>query len=782
MVRGGPYGQTGLSETETRQVGSIVMRLFSLSSLVALTGCWPLIPGSWEDYDTASPDDTADTSDSVDTFDSADTTDTAVTTCVDPWEPNDSEATARTVTRGSTTSAALCPGDTDWYRLAGAVGCRVDVALGGPQALGLGVLEEGGFATFGNLGGASVAWIPSESPIHLEVTHATGLETPYTMALSGACPGVGVPSCPSDDVYEPNDDVVSAPRFLVGTELDAVICPNDVDVYYVGVVEACTLEAELTFDGGAGDLDLYLYSANGVLLAQSISASSVERVSWDVVGSGFFRLDVEGYLGDSGPYTLATWMDCGGDTCDDAFEPNDTLGAAAEPALPLDADLILCPPDADWFSFAADDGCVIDAVWSGDGPVDVVMGPADDLQPYAPSSAGAQRWVVQGEPILLAASTTSTDDVTYALEVDARCSDNLTCPSNDVFEPNGDGATAPLLPAQTAIDGVICASEKDFFRVPMGIDCHVGIDLSFLHSQGDLDLRLRDEAGAVVDYSLGISNLETISRFVQDPGVYQIEVFAGGVVAQNAYALSVEADCAAAMPSCVDDDRFEPNDDPGDATPVLRDDYLVAVSCDDHDRYAPPTTSSFSCLKRAWIEAKSGGPFTLEWVDADDRVVASTSSSGGLPADALIQGAVQARVSGATNGVYRLTVAEPYCNTTAYTCGIGDPWEPNDAPSQALAVAFDSEVEGRACGEQDWFAVAGRAGCTLTATLAHLHADGDLALEVQDATGNLAFEDTASDDEVAQVVLSADGPVQIGVVPALGVSNRYTLTATLDCP
>lgn len=114
-----------------------------------------------------------------------------------------------------------------------------------------------------------------------------------------------------------------------------------------------------------------------------------------------------------------------------------------------------------------------------------------------------------------------------------------------------------------------------------------------------------------------------------------------------------------------------------------------------------------------------------------------------------------------------------------------DAREPNDHAGQAVAVHAGTLPDLWLCPEdEDWFAVNARAGATLTASILFLTALGDLALELQDADGNvLARSATDSDEESVTLQVPEDGGYLLRVTGEMspeGDGNGYSLTVALS--
>jgi hypothetical protein len=107
----------------------------------------------------------------------------------------------------------------------------------------------------------------------------------------------------ASDGYEPNDTAQTAvavqlPFASVGARIEA----GDVD-HFSFVNDGSARSIRLTFTHAAGDLDLYVYNAQGQELARSIGTTDEERIE-QALPSGTIVVRVVGYRGATGPYVL----------------------------------------------------------------------------------------------------------------------------------------------------------------------------------------------------------------------------------------------------------------------------------------------------------------------------------------------------------------------------------------------------------------------------------------------------------------------------------------------
>jgi hypothetical protein len=114
-------------------------------------------------------------------------------------------------------------------------------------------------------------------------------------------------------------------------------------------------------------------------------------------------------------------------------------------------------------------------------------------------------------------------------------------------EPNDDISEAYPISAGTHSDLAICpAGDKDFYRFTLGEAQDLVILLSFdnMGGAGDLEMRLYDGQGTIVDGSMGFGNTERIERSLamsnQLPADdYSIEIYPFSASTQNTYTLEL---------------------------------------------------------------------------------------------------------------------------------------------------------------------------------------------------------------------------------------------------
>lgn len=127
------------------------------------------------------------------------------------------------------------------------------------------------------------------------------------LSLGGSQPSTPTPAPPvvdTADALEPNDTPDVAPLLPVPSVRGdlAISTAGDRDLYLFDSPGG-TRTIRIDFDHAEGDLDLYLWSASGQLLGQSTSTSDAEGLT-GTLPAGRYIIDVQGYAGATGAYTL----------------------------------------------------------------------------------------------------------------------------------------------------------------------------------------------------------------------------------------------------------------------------------------------------------------------------------------------------------------------------------------------------------------------------------------------------------------------------------------------
>ena len=348
----------------------------------------------------------------------------------------------------------------------------------------------------------------------------------------------------------------------------------------------------------------------------------------------------------------------------------------------------------------------------------------------------------------------------------------------DALEPNNTSPMSATLEPNTRVEGLTLCDESDWYSFRAFEGDMISISLEFTHDEGDINLRLYTPSNEVLQLSGGQEDGESLSRTINETGVYFAEVFGAGRGVFTEYALEFER-----VRNCPEDDSEE-NDtfdqatvlDP--ATTGLSDRFVCEA---DDDWYAIGLYTD-ETLEITLDFAAQDGDLTLELYDLTGETLLDSSDTEGdqeqLSWTATAPEVVLVRVPGAEGLINR------YDLTTSLTvpeCD-ADEFEPND---DAMAAApLDGEVTGSVCaGDADWYSVRLPADVEVTASLSFPHADGDLSLELIGPDGALVLrEDSDTDDETLTFTPDEPGSYALVVSGPGRTQNSYTLSVSYAEP
>ena len=129
----------------------------------------------------------------------------------------------------------------------------------------------------------------------------------------------------------------------------------------------------------------------------------------------------------------------------------------------------------------------------------------------------------------------------YDLVWFTECDPFPSCVEDDAFAPNHTIATAVAMGWDTALSGVTCGAQDDYFLLPEMPGCTGTATLTFEHDDGDLDLYLETLDGEIDDSSTSETDSENVSTTFTDNVIIRIH---GYNSASNDYRLVTTYDCA----------------------------------------------------------------------------------------------------------------------------------------------------------------------------------------------------------------------------------------------
>ncbi len=422
----------------------------------------------------------------------------------DGLEDNDDQATATPFTPGTPiTLLTSCPGDFDYFEVPVLSGDLVSATVSniGPDAadsMFVQVLDDqGNILRTGNTStlSSSATNVQVGYTGFAYVRAVTGLDDPTTAGISYdvAVNVVTPPPC-LPDANEPNDTLATATPITPGNPaITAYGCGTaDSDVYSFTANAGDVITASVAYPGSSvGDADMELLDDQGNRLSfanlnfTTPDPLSPNNVAAPYTGTYYLRVFNETVAGPNPGFDHSVNLAVLSASCQtDAFEPNDTIAAAAPfPAGPTSVSTYACDADDDWYavSAASGDAIQVTAAWpsaSFSGGFDI------DMQ------------ITDATGVVLAATTlssTTPDSVTFTVQttdvyyvrlwVDRNSAaplqgtpvdltiDVITPPPcvDDLDEPNDDAASASPFAGffQPAEFYQLCPNSDDFFELAL---------------------------------------------------------------------------------------------------------------------------------------------------------------------------------------------------------------------------------------------------------------------------------------------------------------------------
>lgn len=498
-------------------------------------------------------------------------------------------------------------------------------------------------------------------------------------------------------------------------------------------------------------------------------------------------------------------------------------------------DLIACPLDRDWFSFqlVAGAGVRVD--------LDFRHALGDlDLRLHPP----------EGPPIL--ASTQNNDETIEAfsavagvwyVEVYARGLDTNTYTLDltpilpggcapDAAEADGDDAprgatlvdTSGLQDLVVFSDRTACVDDIDWFRVPMGNDDGMTIELAAGDNPMDLPLDFEiygpglPADGAAPTFLPNGGDARTL-RFSAprpspqiDAGDYYIKVFSLGDMGGATYDLRVNVDRNRDL--CLID-AAEPNDAADRVFDLMGRDDFVRPSFDGDVELRPDTDLDVEDLwlcagDEDWfsVQAEAGDALTVSVIRNEVDIIGDTQveifAAGGQPV-ALGRNAAElnvARVDDLAAGRYRIRISAPAANTQSqYTLRIVRTAGPVMCPADAFeAIGNDARDDAAVvnpgilpgltlCGgdaDVDWYQVEVDTVSDLLVAAEFAHAQANLDIDVfrgdaaQAENANSPMGHSVDDNEEVQLPNRVAGTYFIRVQAVDGGDAQYGLRIAVE--
>ena len=566
-----------------------------------------------------------------------------------------------------------------------------------------------------------------------------------------------------DDLYEENDTLESAVALAPGVYQDLQILSRDDDYFSVEVCSGGTLDASISFSDFSGDLELELLDASEDTLDISVSSNDDEDVSWTNRGvvSEVVYVRVYGYSGDGNVYDLNIQVSgCGGPPVntlgDDIYEDNDTFQEATSITPGAYDSLTLTEDDDDWYVFDVCEG--------GNVQVDIL---------FSNAQGNLDAWLYDGAVNYLDASFTSNDNESltandlraqqvyvrvYSFGDEADYQINITvtgCNAGlepDRLEDNDTRETGEVLTPNLYGDLTLTEGDEDWILFDVCEGGTVTVDLTFSDADGDIDMRLYDEAGVSRASAMSVDDNESITYTNAASGQYALRIYGYGNN-NNLYDLEFSVtDCA---PPGLAPDRLEENDtrETGEVlTPNLYSNLTITAG------------------DRDWIlfDVCEGGDIEVEltFTDADGDIDAriynpsGVSVASGLSSDdnevLTYQGASAGRYAievysyGDTENTYDLRFSVQNCNGGG-DGGNGtlqpDRLEEND--TRETGSALTPNLYGNLTitpGDRDWILFDVCEGGDIEVELTFTDADGDIDARIYNPSEISVASGLSSDD------------------------------------
>lgn len=587
------------------------------------------------------------------------------------------------------------------------------------------------------------------------------------------------------DANEPNENLTEATVDAEGAIDNLSICAGDNDYYIYDLEAGDTLVLSVNFTHADGNIDLQLLSDNGRPLLRLTTTDDNESLTFEADRARTVYARVYGADQQvENTYTLNANIQ--GRECTDNFEPNDTVNQATEIQPGPRSGLIACTGDSDWFAFDAetdDEVTVFIDYASADGDLELVVYGTDGESEIARSATPGDdsqliNFVAEETGTFYALVTNAGDgEVGYdmSLAVEGDIIDPPRECEDDEFEPNNTLEDAALLELDTTYEELIsCDDDDDWYAIELTAGQLV--DVTVNGPGPDIDVRLTDSEGTIIDTSAAGGTNELVSVTAPEDGTYYVQVYMFTTDGVGTYTIGVDL---VEPPEC--DDAFEPNNSADEAQDVA-DAEVAGVACvDDPDWFLVEITNPGSVIAANLSVDDRFGEASVTLVAPDGETelgTYSTEAFGSLRGLADAAGTHYLRVDMVlgTSTTYDLdweVLTPPDCE---------DANEPNDDTGSATPLLDADSIDGVACvGEADYFEIVIEE--PITGVQLELDSDttfGNAEVEFIDSDGATvltATEGTGGSEDLNYVFVET-GVYYARVFLAEGGTTSYTLAAT----
>lgn len=486
------------------------------------------------------------------------------------------------------------------------------------------------------------------------------------------------PEC-EDDSFEEDDAWPDGIRIPEGEHSGYVSCPYDDDFHPFVASGDRSMTVELEFDRELGNLDFEVLNTVGVTFGRADSEGEGESLTLNLYKTGEYSIRV--YQPDGGtqgiPYTLRVStgqsVEVAPDEClADGFEPNDTQATATRLFTGRWTGPTVCAGDQDYYLLPALAGelyrvCLTPSELFG---VPLGLEVLDHEGVPLLEGAGMAHFCVE-EDLLF-----GDDYVThvFGLEPDAESPYHLELyvePGcrlyDDEYDQEGLNNRLPregepplvMLDEDTPYDLRVCPNNPDYWPVPLLRRDVLVANISYDHTEGDLQMRLLRPSGTVILSSTGTGDSETINYQAELDGTHYLRVYGEGEDSgEYTFLYSVTKWCQV--------DALEDNDAAGEAAAVALGDTTSLWRCagdDDFFSYTIPADVVPTALEVRIDYAAGDGTLELEVTPPGGEAVAGAAETGArvarLDAGLTAGGEYLIRVYGAeqAQNTYTLNVA-----------------------------------------------------------------------------------------------------------------------------
>ncbi len=373
-----------------------------------------------------------------------------------------------------------------------------------------------------------------------------------------------------DDDFESNDSSGSATEVSFDQYGEFYnwylkICPANVDYYRMNIPQDHKVSAILGYTDANGLLKMDLLDSDG----ETPLASGQRSPDEVFVDSDVFSQGKDVYLrvqGDNAQvensYSLLVVREEFIQCDDDGYEPNNTPGDAGAISADIYPNLACCG-DPDWYKidlstgdklevlieFVQEDGDLDLWVFDSETVASADVFSCDNALGCGITETSDEQVVVESIPA----------DGTYYIAVgpyqNARNNYQMTvlvtpqtqeC-QDDADEDNDDPVNGTGIVSSTVKEGqVLCPNDEDWYWVYLDVDETIVLDLTFLHADGDLDLKLYDSAVTPetlwehqLAYSVSSDDNEHIEFTAEEESDYNIRVYGYNLEQRTTYSIGV---------------------------------------------------------------------------------------------------------------------------------------------------------------------------------------------------------------------------------------------------